>query len=83
MTLFRVIDGGLRSVSRCALSALRGEKRIEFFRQDHGYQDGTYIKSGRGERIMNTFRSYSTHWMRPRPDSPRQFMTRCQRVTPP
>ena len=43
---------------------------------------GLTSKSGRGERIMNTFRSCSTHWMRPRPDSPRQFMTRCQRVTP-
>ena len=24
------------------------EKRIEFFRQDHGYQDGTYIKEWQG-----------------------------------
>ena len=31
-----------------------GKNVLNFFRQDHGYQDGTYIKSGRGRKITNT-----------------------------
>ena len=64
---FCVFDGCLRSVGRCTLSHYVGKNVLNFSGRITVIRTGLTSKSGRGERITNTFELLDT-LMRPRPD---------------